>query len=179
MGSKSSGNTETGASVAPVSGLGGVIVTDSEQSQQGDKSLSPGLPKPIQHGVSARWTTFEALRILQDRLRTRGQSVHVLLFTAFGIIQGKLADFSETYEHSIASGAVENADFVSAVVHLRTDLWSLYSEKDGDAYPVDSAALLNLEDVVVKVGARRIRLDRLGVFAGDVIAFTLTKDGIT
>ncbi len=148
-------------------------MTDSEKSQKGDKSPMAGLPKPLQHGVSARWTTFEAVRILQERLRASGRSTNVILFTAFGMIQGKLADFSETYEHSIASDTVEQADFVSAVVHLRTDLWSLYAKKDDAAHMVDSAALINLEDVMVKVGARSMRLDRLAVFAADVIAFTL------
>jgi hypothetical protein len=154
-------------------------MTDREKSRQAEKSPCPGLPKPLQHRLSARWTTFEALRVLQTRLRASGRSTNVLLFTAFGMIQGKLADFSETYEESIAADTVHDVDVVSAVAHLRTDLWSLYAEKDKDAYPVDSAALLNLEDVTVKVGARRIRLNRLAVFAGDVIAFTLTQDQVT
>jgi hypothetical protein len=149
-----------------------------QQESADDKHPWPGLPKPLVHRLSMKWTTLESLRILQQRLLARGAPSQVVLLTTSGLLQGRLADISESYESSVALDAVSDIDVPSAAVHLRTDLWSMYASKDEQITPVDSAAVLHLEDVVMKVGTRKVRLNHLGVFADEVVAFTLSPDPI-
>jgi hypothetical protein len=125
-----------------------------------------------------KWTTLESLRILQQRLLARGASSQVVLLTTSGILQGVLADISESYEDSVALDAVSDIDVPSATVHLRTELWSMYARKDEQITPVGSAAVLHLEDAVVKVGTRKVRFKHLGVFADEVVAFALAPEPV-
>lgn len=150
---------------------------DKEKSENREASW-PGLPKPLEHRLSTKWTTFEALRILQLRLRAGGSGTNVVLFTSAGVIQGELVDISESYEQSVGSHSLPDMDVISATVHLRTDLWTMYAQKDQELQPVDSAAVIRLKNVVTRIGNRRIHLPQLGVFASDVAAFTLTTDPI-
>ncbi len=151
---------------------------DERQETEDDKHPWPDLPKPLEHRLSMKWTTLESLRILQQRLLARGASSQVVLLTTSGILQGRLSDISESYEDSVALDAVSDIDVPSAAVHLRTDLWSMYARKDEQITPVDSAAVLHLEDVVMKVGTRKVRLKHLGVFADEVVAFALSSNSI-
>lgn len=90
-----------------------------------------------------------------------------------GLVQGKLADFSDTYEQSVEGDNVVKMDVVSAAVHLRTDIWNMYAEKDSALEATDSGALVHLMDVQFEYGSNTVQLHRMALFASDVIGFSL------
>lgn len=147
---------------------------DSEKSAE--KQPWPELPKPLQNRMSVKWTTMESLRVLQNRLYAQGDTRSVLLLTACGAIQGKLSDISDNYEVSLATDGSSDTDLISATVHLRNDLWHMYAKKDPELQAIDSGALIHLTDVTYRVGNRRLHAAHMGVFASEVIGFTLLPD---
>ncbi|MDQ0188452.1 hypothetical protein JI721_16030 [Alicyclobacillus cycloheptanicus] len=146
----------------------------------------PSLPAALQHRVSAKWMTLEALRVLLRRRSAQGQRLHVLLLTPFGPVQGDLVDIHDTYEASLdkeasdvsAPGADTGFDVTSATVHLRTELWHLYSKQDDALEAADVAAVVRLTNATFRMGAKRVRLDELALFAGDIIGFSAIQQEI-
>lgn len=140
--------------------------------QQGQKdSPWPSLPKALQHLVSLKWMTLEAARILQNRLRSQGRGRQILLLTSAGMIRGTMADISDSYEESVVEQNTDGVDPASAAVHLRTQLWNVYSQTDDDLRPTDSAAIVHVCDATVSTAAGQIYVDHLALFADEVSAF--------
>lgn len=138
-----------------------------------DESMPwPALPKAFQHRVSTKWMTLESLRILIGRREVQGESLHVLLLTTMGPVQGDLADIRDTYEDAIQSDHPGPLDVASATIHLRTSLWNLYAEQDENLSPTDVAPVIRLQNARFRVGTRRIQLPELALFASDVIGYT-------
>ena len=123
-----------------------------------------------------KWSTLEALRILQDRLTSQGTTVRVLLMIPMGLVEGELADLTDTYEDSVAGdevSEVSTVDVASATAHLRTELLRMYNERDPELQPTDTGALIRLTDVVLRDHGRRVRLPQLTLFATDVAGFAV------
>jgi hypothetical protein len=125
-----------------------------------------------------KWSTIEALRILQSRLSSRGQRVKIMLLTSMGPIQGELDDITDSYEESVSSDDVHGVDVVSAVVHLRTDLWNMYSKKDDELYAHDSGAVVHLKNVSFRIGGRNVHAPHMGVFVDQIVGFSLLKSDV-
>ncbi|GMA52483.1 hypothetical protein GCM10025857_38400 [Alicyclobacillus contaminans] len=144
-----------------------------------DKPSEPqtwrGLPKPLQHRLSMKWSTVESLRILEQRCRAQHGTTYAVLLTNAGLIQGELADIADTYEENLDVDVVEDLDVASAVSHLRTELWSLYAERDDQLTPSDTGAVVHLVNAEMKSGSRTCRFRHLALFADQVVAFTLTS----
>ncbi|MCL6592402.1 MAG: hypothetical protein K6T31_00365 [Alicyclobacillus sp.] len=139
----------------------------------------PGTALPLSHQMSVKWSTIEALRILQDRLSAQGTDAQVVLMTPMGWVQGELADIAATYEDALGQGDIHSVDAASAAVHVRTHLWNLYVRQDPKLHPSDTGAVLHLRDAVVRVGGRRCRFPHFAVFASDVAGFTLVPKSET
>ncbi|MBX5436162.1 MAG: hypothetical protein IRZ33_02975 [Alicyclobacillaceae bacterium] len=151
------------------SGQGHVQVGGQEHGGSAKDVVWPQLPRALQHRLSQRWATFEALRILQQRWARQGKSGHVVLLTPLGFIEGELVDIADSYEASLDAG-----DPISATVHLRTDIWRMYEQVDERLEPADAGAVVCLRGATVRMGGRRLRLDHLALFADDVLGFTLS-----
>ena len=147
-------------------------------SEKKSKDEQLGLPEPIEHRISAKWVTLESLRILQDRLRSRGESVRVLLLTAIGPIQGNLCRVTDSYEDSLDTTELEHIDIASATIHLRTTLWKMYAERESELKATDASAVIHLNDVVIRFGSRRARFDHFALFATDIIGYTITQQDV-
>lgn len=101
-----------------------------------------------------------------------------MLLTSMGPIQGELDDITDSYEESVASDDVHAVDVVSAVVHLRTDLWNMYSKKDQELYAHDSGAVVHLKNVSFRIGGRNVHAPHMGVFVDHVVGFSLLKSDV-
>jgi hypothetical protein len=144
-----------------------------DNREKADNRPWTNLPAAWQNKVSMRWLTLEALRVLQQRVANQSP-VRVLLWTTAGCVEGELADIVEHYDESRSTDDPGDTDVASAVVHLRYDLWNLYAEKNPELQAVDSAALIHVRNATVRIGARRLRIPHMAVFAQDVVGFTLT-----
>jgi hypothetical protein len=98
--------------------------------------------------------------------------------TSAGLIQGELADITDTYEASVTEERPDHVDTASAVTHLRTELWKVYAQRDSELGPTDSGALVHLLQAVLRIGGRRIRLPHLTVFASEIVGFALISTDV-
>lgn len=141
----------------------------TEKKQEGNHEL----PAHISHRMSVKWSTLEALRVLQSRLQAQGMPARAFLLTSAGVVQGQLADITDTYEEALAGNRLARMDVVSATVHLRADIWQLQATDDPELAPTDSGGVIHLQEAVIRVGGRRLRMDHLALFASDVVGYAL------
>jgi len=149
------------------------MVPSKSSTDSKEKEPWPDLPKAFQHSMSMRWLTLESLRILQNRLHARHESTRVWLLTGAGTLEGLLCEITNDYESSVAEDNLSDIDVASATVHIRTDMWNMYSNEDKELTTIDTAAVLHLSHVKVRTNNHFVSMKHLAVFAGDVIAFGL------
>lgn len=144
-----------------------------------DKSETawPTLPSELAHRISMRWLTLESLRVLLERQSHGVGPERVLLFTGAGVVEGELTDIADTYEESVDSANLQ-VDVASATAHMRTDLWHVLADKDGELEPVDTAPIVRLQNAVIHTSNSTIHTKELAVFANEVIGFTTVRSSI-
>jgi hypothetical protein len=152
-----------------------------EQSQQEKKQgggvAFPTLPKAMEHRLSLKWLTIEALRKLVKRFEIEGSKPRVMLLTAFGLLEGTLCELQSSCAESYMEedGGALSPDLASMVTHIRTDMLAMLEKEEKDLKLVDAAPILSLCDVVLKTGGEEQRLPQLTLFADQVIGFSLTS----
>lgn len=149
-------------------------MADSDNKKQSEQTPTwPGIPDSIAHRTSMKWMALESLRIVHSRLKQRGITSKVLLLTSMGPVEGYLLDIQQQYEQTVAADSVSNMDIPSAVVHVRSELLNVYGKKDDEIMAIDNGAIVRLQNAVLKIGGRKLRVNELALFASEVIGFTL------
>ncbi|TCP59507.1 hypothetical protein EV586_101727 [Tumebacillus sp. BK434] len=153
----------------------------NEQNEQDQKkgaaAAFPTVPKAMQHRLSMKWLTLEALSKLIKRFEIQGAKPRVVLLTAFGKLEGTLSEIQPSYAQSYskeANGALR-PDVASMVTHLRSDLLTLLEQEEQDLQLLDTAPILSLRDVTLQGGGQEQTLPQLTLFADQVIGFSLTS----
>lgn len=177
------------------------MANDTNNQQQQGKSDKqqvppfPTLPKAMEHRISMKWLTMEALAKVNKLLELKGPEPRVMILTSWGQIEGKMKPIQPSYAESYRE---ENGylvpDIASMVTHVRGDLLGLYEQEDSQGQGsqqeqqqqnggsssglqiVDSAPIISLTDVVLTSGQTVTNVPQLTLFADQIIGFTLTQE---
>lgn len=153
----------------------------NEQKQQDKKKEAnasfPTVPKAMEHRLSMKWLTLEALSKLIKRFEIEGAKPRVVLLTAFGKLEGTLCEIQPSYAESYSeeeNGALR-PDVASMVTHIRSDLLTVLEQEEKNLQLLDTAPILSLRDVILQGTGQEQHLPQLTLFADQVIGFSLTS----
>ncbi|ASS75080.1 hypothetical protein CIG75_08880 [Tumebacillus algifaecis] len=154
----------------------------NEQNDQQDKEQEaqpafPTIPMAMEHRLSMKWLTMEALSKLIKRFGIDGTMPRVVLLTAFGKLEGTLCEIKPTYAESYSEEETGELrpDVASMVTHVRSDLLALMEQEEQGLQLVDTAPILSLRDVALYNHGQKQHLPQLTLFADQVIGFSLTE----
>lgn len=147
-----------------------------QDKKKGAAAAFPTVPKAMEHRLSMKWLTLEALAKLIKRFEIEGAKPRVVLLTAFGKLEGTLCEIQPSYAESYAeeaNGALR-PDVASMVTHLRSDLLTILEQEEKNLQLLDTAPILSLREVTLQAGGQEQTLPQLTLFADQVIGFSLT-----
>jgi transcription initiation factor TFIID subunit TAF12 len=111
---------------------------NKQKEQQPPKGTFPTLPKVMEHRLSMKWLTMEALSKVNRLQSPTGTESRVMLLTPWGQVEGKMEPIASSYADSYRDQNGQlTPDYASMVAHIRTDLLSLIEQEDSQSQDQD------------------------------------------